>query len=459
MTTRDFQTRSPMRIFLSYFRPHRGLFLLDMTCAFFISLVDLAFPLISRTAMYHWLPDKRYSVFFTVMAIVLIAFVIRSILFFVVCYWGHTFGIRVEADIRRDLFAHMQELGFDFYDKNRTGQLMSRLTTDLFELTELAHHGPEDLFISIVTIVGALAVMFTIQWRMALVVSVILPVFVLTVMHRRRSMGRASRAAKQKTGTINAEIESGLSGVRTTKAFGNEHQQQRRFDGANEVFKTAKREFHKQMGLFNASMEFFLCILNVAVIAYGGLLIMQERMTYIDLITFSLYISTFISPIRKLANFAEMFSNGFAGLQRFIELMATEPTIQDAPDAAGLPHPRGEVGIHHVRFAYPDSPEVLHDIDLTVAPGETVALVGPSGGGKSTLCQLVPRFYDVSSGSITLDGLDVRRIRQRDLRREHRHRPAGRLSLRRYDPREHPLRPPRCHGRRGRAGRAQGRAA
>ena len=417
MTTRDFQTRSPMRIFLSYFRPHRGLFLLDMTCAFFISLVDLAFPLISRTAMYHWLPDKRYSVFFTVMAIVLIAFVIRSILFFVVCYWGHTFGIRVEADIRRDLFAHMQELGFDFYDKNRTGQLMSRLTTDLFELTELAHHGPEDLFISIVTIVGALTVMFTIQWRMALVVSVILPVFVLTVMHRRRSMGRASRAAKQKTGTINAEIESGLSGVRTTKAFGNEHQQQRRFDGANEVFKTAKREFHKQMGLFNASMEFFLCILNVAVIAYGGLLIMQERMTYIDLITFSLYISTFISPIRKLANFAEMFSNGFAGLQRFIELMATEPTIQDAPDAAGLPHPRGEVGIHHVRFAYPDSPEVLHDIDLTVAPGETVALVGPSGGGKSTLCQLVPRFYDVSSGSITLDGLDVRRIRQRDLRR------------------------------------------
>ena len=417
MTTRDFQTRSPMRIFLSYFRPHRGLFLLDMTCAFFISLVDLAFPLISRTAMYHWLPDKRYSVFFTVMAIVLIAFVIRSILFFVVCYWGHTFGIRVEADIRRDLFAHMQELGFDFYDKNRTGQLMSRLTTDLFELTELAHHGPEDLFISIVTIVGALAVMFTIQWRMALVVSVILPVFVLTVMHRRRSMGRASRAAKQKTGTINAEIESGLSGVRTTKAFGNEHQQQRRFDGANEVFKTAKREFHKQMGLFNASMEFFLCILNVAVIAYGGLLIMQERMTYIDLITFSLYISTFISPIRKLANFAEMFSNGFAGLQRFIELMATEPTIQDAPDAAGLPHPRGEVGIHHVRFAYPDSPEVLHDINLTVAPGETVALVGPSGGGKSTLCQLVPRFYDVSSGSITLDGLDVRRIRQRDLRR------------------------------------------
>ncbi len=417
MTTRDFQTRSPMRIFLSYFRPHRGLFLLDMTCAFFISLVDLAFPLISRTAMYHWLPDKRYSVFFTVMAIVLIAFVIRSILFFVVCYWGHTFGIRVEADIRRDLFAHMQELGFDFYDKNRTGQLMSRLTTDLFELTELAHHGPEDLFISIVTIVGALAVMFTIQWRMALVVSVILPVFVLTVMHRRRSMGRASRAAKQKTGTINAEIESGLSGVRTTKAFGNEHQQQRRFDGANEVFKTAKREFHKQMGLFNASMEFFLCILNVAVIAYGGLLIMQERMTYIDLITFSLYISTFISPIRKLANFAEMFSNGFAGLQRFIELMATEPTIQDAPDTAGLPHPRGEVGIHHVRFAYPDSPEVLHDIDLTVAPGETVALVGPSGGGKSTLCQLVPRFYDVSSGSITLDGLDVRRIRQRDLHR------------------------------------------
>ena len=181
MTTKDYQTRSPLRIFLSYFRPHRGLFLLDISCAFLIAVIDLAFPLISRTAMYHWLPDKQFSIFFTVMALVVAAFVLRAGLYFIVGYWGHTFGILVEADIRRDLFAHMQDLGFDFYDKNRTGQLMSRLTTDLFELTELAHHGPEDLFISLVTIVGALAVMFSIQWRLALVVCCIIPVFLLVV--------------------------------------------------------------------------------------------------------------------------------------------------------------------------------------------------------------------------------------------------------------------------------------
>ena len=417
MTTKDFQTKRPLAIFLSYFRPHRRLFALDIICAFMISLVDLAFPLISRTAMYQWLPQQQYRTFFIVMGIVVLAFVLRSFLCFVVGYWGHTFGIRVEADIRRDLFRHMQELGFDFYDRNRTGQLMSRLTSDLFEVTELAHHGPEDLFISAVTIVGALIVMFSIQWRLALVVSLIIPIFMVVVMYRRRQMSAASRAAKQKTGVINAEIESGLSGVRTTKAFANEEKQQTRFDGANEIFKTAKRGFHKEMGLFNASMEFFICILSVAVIAVGGWLIMKGQMDYVGLITFSLYITTFISPIRKLANFAEMFSNGFAGLHRFIELMATEPTIQDAPDAVELSQVRGEVELDHVSFTYPGSSEVLHDISLTVAAGETVAIVGPSGGGKSTLCQLVPRFYDVTEGSIRVDGLDVRQVTQRSLRR------------------------------------------
>ena len=417
MTTKDFQTKRPLAIFLSYFRPHRRLFALDIICAFMISLVDLAFPLISRTAMYQWLPQQQYRTFFIVMGIVVLAFVLRSFLCFVVGYWGHTFGIRVEADIRRDLFRHMQELGFDFYDRNRTGQLMSRLTSDLFEVTELAHHGPEDLFISAVTIVGALIVMFSIQWRLALVVSLIIPIFMVVVMYRRRQMSAASRAAKQKTGVINAEIESGLSGVRTTKAFANEEKQQTRFDGANEIFKTAKRDFHKEMGLFNASMEFFICILSVAVIAVGGWLIMKGQMDYVGLITFSLYITTFISPIRKLANFAEMFSNGFAGLHRFIELMATEPTIQDAPDAVELTEVQGAVDVDHVSFAYTDETEVLHDVSLSIPAGETVALVGPSGGGKSTLCQLLPRFYDVDEGSIRIDGLDVRQVTQSSLRR------------------------------------------
>ena len=265
---------------------------------------------------------------------------------------------------------------------------------------------------------GALAVMFSIQWRLALVVCCIIPVFLLVVVYRRRQMSQASRAAKQKTGAINAEIESGLSGVRTTKAFANEAQQQRRFDGANEVFKTSKRNFHKEMGFFNASMELFISLLSVAVIAAGGWLIMKDRLNYIDLITFSLYITTFISPVRKLANFAEMFSNGFAGLHRFIELMATEPTIQDDPDAVELTQVQGRVALENVHFSYDDgSPEVLHGVDLTVQPGETVAIVGPSGGGKSTLCQLVPRFYDPDSGVVSVDGTDVRRLTQHSLRR------------------------------------------
>ena len=417
MTTKDYQTRSPLRIFLSYFKPHRRLFALDMTCAFLISLIDLAFPLVSRQAMYTWLPEKQFRVFFIVMAAVVVAYVLRSGLYFVVAYWGHTFGIRVEADIRRDLYHHMQELGFDFYDRNRTGQLMSRLTSDLFELTELAHHGPEDLFISVVTIFGALAVMFAVRWELALVLLVLLPVLLWTAMRRRRQMSDASRAAKQKTGTINAAIESGLSGVRTTKAFANEAEQQQRFDEANEVFKTAKRGFHKEMGRFNAVMEFFTGILPVVVIAVGGWLIMGERMDYVDLITFSLYVTAFVSPIRKLANFAEMFSNGFAGLHRFVELMRTEPTIQDAPDAVELTDVRGDVDVEDVTFAYGDKTDVLHHVTLHIPAGETVALVGPSGGGKSTLCQLLPRFYDVDSGSISIDGHDVRKLTQGSLRR------------------------------------------
>ncbi|MGM9545341.1 MAG: ABC transporter ATP-binding protein, partial [Vescimonas sp.] len=368
-------------------------------------------------ALYQWLPEKNYRVFFVVMAVVALAFVLRAVLYYIVTYWGHTFGIRVEADIRRDLFHHMQMLGFDFYDRNRTGQLMSRLTTDLFELTELAHHGPEDLTISVITIVGALAVMFTIEWRMALIVMAIIPVFLAVLMLLRGGMSRASVAAKQKTGAINAEIESGLSGIRTVKAFGNETIQQQRFDCANETFKTAKRGFHKEMGRFNATMELFVTLLNVAVIAGGGWLIMGERMDYVDLITFSLYITTFITPVRKLANFAELFSNGFAGLHRFIELMSTEPTIADAPDAVAMGNVRGAVDVKDVSFTYDGAEEVLHHVDLHVAVGETVAVVGPSGGGKSTLCQLIPRFYDVTEGEIDIDGVDVRRLRLADLRR------------------------------------------
>ena len=416
MTTREFQQKSPLAIFLSYFRPHRKLFIMDLSCALMISLIDLAFPYVSRWCMYELLPQNAYRTFFAVMAVVFVAFALRAVFQYIICYWGHTFGILVEADIRRDLFRHMQELSFDYYDRNRTGQLMSRLTADLFDITELAHHGPEDIFISGVTIVGSLAIMFTIQWQLALVIALILPVFFAVVWKCRKSMNDASRHVKQRTAVINADIESGLSGIRTAKAFANEEAELKKFDTSNDSFKTSKRAFHKAMGRFNATMEFFLTILSVAVIAVGGLLIMQGRMDTVDLITFSLYITTFVNPVRKLSTFAELFANGTAGLGRFIELMREEPAMQDAPDAKVLTDVRGQVDVDHVSFAYQDDLDVLHDVDLHIRPGETVAVVGPSGGGKSTLCQLIPRFYDVTEGAVRIDGQDVRSVTQESLR-------------------------------------------
>ncbi len=415
MTTKDFQKKRPLAIFLSYFARHKGLFAVDILCACLIAGIDLLFPLVTRSALYDMLPNQMYQTFFTVMVIVVLCYVLRSFLNYIVAYYGHTFGIRVEADIRADLFRHMQGMSFDFYDRNRTGKLMSRLTSDLFELTELAHHGPEDLLTSTLTIIGALVVMCSIQWRLAVVVALTIPVFLLVVMAMRRSMGRASAAAKEKTAHINQEIESSLSGVRTAKAFANEKTENARFSAANDLFKGSKRDFHKAMGRFHSSVEFFLCSLNVAVIGFGGYYVMQDRMDYRDLLTFTLYISSFVGPMRKLSGFSEMFANGFAGLNRFVSIMRTEPTLQDAPDAHPLQEVKGNIRVQDVSFAYDGDLDVLHNVSLEVEAGETVAIVGPSGGGKTTLCQLIPRFYDVSSGSITIDGQDIRQVTQKSI--------------------------------------------
>ena len=415
MTTRDYQRKRPLQIFLSYFAAHKQLFALDIGCAVCIALIDLSFPLVTRQALYDFLPNEKFRVFFTVMLVAAAFYVLRAGLNFIVCYFGHTFGIRVEAYIRRDLFRHLQEMSFDFYDNNRTGQLMSRLTSDLFELTELAHHGPEDLLTSTVTILGALVVMATIRWELALVVAAVIPVYLAVIFSMRRRMSRVSVGVKQKVANINSEIESSLTGIRTAKAFANEAVELEKFDRANDRFKVSKREFHKEMGIFNGSLEFFMSILSVAVVTVGGALIMQDRMELVDLFTFTLYISTFTNPVRKLVNFAEMFANGFAGLNRFAELMRTEPSLQDAPDAVELKNVRGEIAVEHVDFAYDGDLDVLNDVSLHVAPGETVAIVGPSGGGKSTLCRLIPRFYDVTGGDIRIDGLDVRAVTQESL--------------------------------------------
>ncbi|HWS42224.1 MAG TPA: ABC transporter ATP-binding protein [Pseudoflavonifractor sp.] len=417
MTENRFQKNGYLGLFASYYRPHLKLFLLDMVCALFIALIDLAFPYVSKLSMERLLPGKLFTAFYIVMAALIGSYILKAFFTFIVTYWGHLLGVRMEADIRRDLFSHMQDLSFSFYDKNRTGQLMSRVTGDLFEITELAHHGPEDLFISTVTLLGAFAVMLTIRWELALVVFLVVPLFVIFTVISRRRMMDASTDVKQKLAGINGEVESSISGMRTAKAFANEQAESEKFTAANDLFRGAKRGYYKSMAIYHSGLEFAMGIMSVLVITFGGLLIMQDKMDYIALITFSLYVTTFITPVRKLSAFTEQFMQGMAGFKRFVELMRIKPEIQDAPDAVDMPDAVGNILVDDVTFRYdPESEPVLSHVSLHVPAGQTVAVVGPSGGGKSTLCQLIPRFYDVTEGRILVDGRDVRTLTQHSLR-------------------------------------------
>lgn len=410
-------TQKPLNIFMRYIAGHKKLFALDMSCALLVSVIDLVFPYVSRTSMNRLLPGKLFTLFFTVMALMVAAYLVKAGLYYIITVLGHRMGVLIEADMRRDVFNHMQDLSCSFYDKNRTGVLMSRITSDLFEITELAHHGPENILICTLTIVGALAVMFTIEWRLALTLAVVLPLCLWFTLSQRVRMKTANIEVKKKTADIYAAIESSISGIRTAKAFANEEQELNKFDDANALFKASKVEYYKTMGLFQSGMDFTCCIAQVLVITVGGLLIMQEKMDYIDLVTFSLYVSTFISPIRRLTQFSEQYMNGSAGFTRFLELMRTEPIIKDRPGARELPAVEGRVDYEHVSFDYGNGVPVLKDIDLHIEPGQCLAVVGPSGGGKTTLCQLLPRFYDVCAGSVKVDGVDVRDVTQSSLRR------------------------------------------
>ena len=412
----DFR-QNGLRVFLSYFKPHWKLFTLDMICAIGISVIDLIFPILSRTAMQRLLPNKLFTTFFLFTAIMLLSYLLKGALYYVITVIGHGVGVLVEADMRRDAFTHLQDLSFSFYDHNRTAVLLSRITNDLFDITELAHHGPENLIICTLTLIGALGVMFFIRWELALVLLIMLPLCIAFTMRQRTKMKRASIELRKKTAEINAAIESGISGIRTAKAFANEAEELGKFDRGNNVFKTAKRGFYASMGLFNSGMEFSTGAMQVMVIGVGGLMIMQGKMDYIDLVTFTLYVSAFLSPLRKLVMFMEQYTQGSAGFNRFLEIMRTEPEIKDAPDARTLDNVRGEIRYENVSFRYNESGYVLKNIDLTIHQGESFALVGPSGGGKTTLCHLLPRFYDVTEGRITVDGNDVRELTQDSLRR------------------------------------------
>ena len=415
-TRKDF-TKSDLSIFISYMLPHKKLFALDMFLSALIAFIDLSFPYITRKAMNSLLPQKMYAAFFAVMAAVLAAYLLRAFFQYKVTVIGHGYGTLVEADMRSDVFAHMQRLSYSFFDRNRTGVLLGRVTNDLFEIVELAHHGPENILTCSLTIVGALIILLFINPRLTLVLLVLLPVAIYCTMRQRLNMRRANREVKKKTGEINAAIESGISGIRTSKAFANEQVEEDKFEAANENFRKSKADYYKAMGLFMGSMEATIGLMQAAVIAVGGIMLMNGTLNLVDLLTFTLYVSTFTTPVRKLAQFMEIYTQGTAGFSRFLEIMRTEPEIQDAPGAVEITDVKGRITYDHVSFHYNDGADVLKDINVTVEPGTTLALVGSSGGGKTTMCHLLPRFYDVSKGAVRIDGMDVRKITQESLRR------------------------------------------
>jgi len=402
--------------FLSYYKPHMPLFLLDMFCATFIAVVDIMFPMATRLAMNDLLPGKNFSAFFWLMGALVAAYIIRSAMQYVVTYFGHVLGVRMEADMRRDLFSHMQTLSFRFFDKSRTGQLISRVVGDLFEISELAHHGPEDVFISALTVAGSFVFMAILNWQISLVLLVVLPILMWFTLHQRVKMSKASKEVKSKLAVINADIESSISGVRVAQAFANERHEIAKFAEGNSEFQDSKTYYYKVMAEYQAGMEFMTHILNVVVIAVGGVLILYGRMDITTLVTFLLFVSEFLQPIRRMVSFMEQYSAGMAGFERMIELMDTPPDIADSPGAAPLENVRGDIRFTDVTFAYDNEVTVLSHVNLFIKHGEKLALVGPSGGGKTTLCQLIPRFYEPVSGSITIDGREIKSVTLSSLR-------------------------------------------
>ena len=413
---KDFQ-KHPVRVFFSYYKPHMRLFILDMLCALIACFADLLFPYVTRYSLQNLLPQNMFTGFFVIMVALLLAYVITAVCNYIITYLGHTMGVRVEADMRTDILTHIQTLSFSFFDKNRTGVLMSRVTNDLFSITELSHHGPEILMISLVTILGSFAILCGICWPLALVILAIIPIFIFFTIHWNKKMDKANTEVKSKLADINAAVESGISGIRTAKAFANESAEKGKFVSANEAFKKAKGNWYKTMGIYHSGIGFIMNIIQVITIALGGLFIMLGRMDVVDLITFSLYVNNFRRPVIQLADFIELFSDGVTGFKRFRDIMITEPEIADAPNATELGEVKGDVEYKNVCFSYQDGPRVLENVNLTLGHGQCLAVVGPSGGGKTTLCQLLPRFYDVSEGSVTIDGHDIRSVTQASLRR------------------------------------------
>lgn len=402
--------------FLRYFKPHKKLFILDITCATVMGLISVAFPLLINHALDTYLPNKQMGAFFAVVIGVLIMYFVYGGLTYLVGYFGHIFGLRVESDMRQDLFEHLQTLSFKFYDKNRVGSLMSRVTTDLFEITEIAHHGPEDAVLFCIVFIGSLISMLILNWRLALSVIWLVPVGVFFIFTRRKRTMSCSKAMKVKLGDVNAELETSLSGIRVTKSFANEEFETERFRNSNKYYQNAKGDFYDEFARFLTGMDFIKNMMKISVVLAGGIFYIQGNATLSHIITFNLFMTVLMQPMQKLMSFSEMFISGMAGFGRFNELMATEPEIKDKDNAAELKDVKGEIEIKDLFFTYDNEP-VLDNINLSIKQGEMLALVGPSGAGKTTLCQLIPRFYEIDKGSITIDGMNIRDVTMKSLRK------------------------------------------
>ena len=405
--------------FIKYYKGHQFLFYVDMLCAMIVSVIDLAFPqILSYLSKNLFTQDK--ATILNALVFVGIAllgmYVIKYLCQYIIISWGHIMGARMETDMRNDLFNHYQSLSFSYYDKNNTGEMMSKLVADLFDISELAHHGPENLFISALKIVGSFTLLMMINFKMTLILLFVTIVMVFFTVYKNIKMTPTFTDNRVKIAAVNSSVQDSLSGIRVVKSFANEGVESEKFNISNQNFLTSKIETYKTMGVFHAWNSFFAGLLYVVVIVSGGVFIAEGTLNLTDLAIYVLYINIFITPINVLIDFTEQFQKGFAGFKRFIEVIETQPDIVDKAGAEPLTKVLGEIEYNKVSFRYNDDYSVLDNVSLTIRAGKTIALVGPSGGGKTTLCSLLPRFYDVTAGSITIDGKDIRDITLNSLR-------------------------------------------
>ena len=406
-----------LKHFIRYYKPHMPLFILDFGCAFVMAIMDLVFPIVVTTMIDKVFPSKNLEIIMWTGIGMLLLYVIRAILQYIVDYWGHVLGVRLEYDMRRDLFEHLHKLSFTYFDNTKTGHIMSRLVNDLNEISELAHHGPEDLFIATVTLIGSFIIMALVHLPLTLITFSVVPIILIFTVLTNKKMQKAFRNLRVEMGEINSQVEDSISGVRVVKSFTNESYEEEKFEIGNNNFKDSKENTFKVMASFFSGINFFSNFIHLIVLIFGGMFIYKDSMSTGELVGFLLYVSMFLQPIRKLSILVENYQKGMAGFHRFWETLQLVPEIIDSPNAIDITNVEGNISFENVTFSYNNKESVLENISFSIHPGETLAIVGPSGGGKTTLCSLIPRFYEVDKGVISIDNKDIKEVTQRSLRK------------------------------------------